>query len=157
MKKVKTKMVFLGILALLTLGTLTTSCSNSDDNEEFEQPAQGSIDAAVGTYKGRLYTSPSNAASGVYEWFDATVIVTKEGVNKLKIVPKSGEPYSFVTPKIFTVETGAFFGENTQDIVSLSGSLEGFFHYYGSNQNINVSTNEQSATDVYFDFEGTKQ
>lgn len=149
-------MAGLGILALLTLGTLTTSCSNSDDNEGFEQPAQGTIDAAVGTYKGRLYTSPSNPGD-VHEWFDAVVIVTKEGDNKLKVVPKSGEPYSYVTPKTFTVETGAFFGENTQDIVSLSGSLEGIFHYYGSNQNIYVSTDEQSTSDVYFDFEGAKQ
>lgn len=151
-------MAGLGILALLTLETLTTSCSNSDDNEGFEQPAPGTIDPAVGTYKGRLYTSPSNAgADDVHEWFDAVVIVTKEGDNKLKVVPKSGEPYSYVTPKTFTVETGAFFGENTQDIVSFVGSLEGIFHYYGSNQNIYVSTDEQSATDVYFDFEGAKQ
>ncbi|MGB7526634.1 hypothetical protein [Sphingobacterium cellulitidis] len=108
----------------------------------------------MGTYKGKLYTSDTN---GVYEWFDAIVIVTKEGSNKLKITAKSGEEYSYVTPRTFTVETGAFFGENTQDIVSFTGSLEGIFHYYGFNQNINVITTEQSATDVYFDFEGVKQ
>ncbi|SFS54920.1 hypothetical protein [Sphingobacterium wenxiniae] len=152
MKKVNTKIAFLGILAALTFGTVATSCSSDDD--DYEQPAQGSIDAAVGTYKGKLYTSDTN---GVYEWFDAIVIVTKEGSNKLKVAAKEGEEYSFVTPKTFTVETGAFFGANTQDIVSLTGSLEGIFHYYGSNKNINVITTEQSATDVWFDFEGVKQ
>jgi len=153
MKKVNTKIAFLGMLSVLTLGTITVSCNSSDDNVS-QEPTKGTIDAAVGTYKGKIYTSDTN---GVYEWFDAIVVVTKEGSNKLKVAAKSGEEYSYVTPKTFTVETGAFFGENTQDIVSLTGSLEGIFHYYGSNQNINVITTEQSATDVYFDFEGVKQ
>ncbi|QCX53754.1 hypothetical protein [Elizabethkingia sp. JS20170427COW] len=143
----------MSMLAVLTFGTITTSCRNNDDDTN-EQPAQGSIDAAVGTYKGKLNTSNTNS---VYEWFDAIVIVTKEGSNKLKITTKSGEEYSYVTPKTFTVETGAFFGENTQDIVSLTGSLEGIFHYYGSNKNIKVITAEQATTDVYFNFEGVKQ
>ena len=153
MKKVNVKIALLALASVLTLGTLTTSCSKDDDNGH-EQPAQGTIDAAVGTYKGKLSSSDTN---GSYEWFDAIVIVTKEGSNKLKVSAKSGEEYSYVTPKTFTVETGAFFGENTQDIVSLTGSLEGIFHYYGSNKNISVSTDEQSVTDVYFDFDGVKQ
>lgn len=154
MKKVNTKITFLCLLTALAFGTIVTSCSKSDDNDEYEQPAQGSIDAAVGTYKGKLNTSNTN---GTNEWFDAIVIVTKEGSNKLKITTKSGEEYSYVTPKTFTVETCACFGENTQDIVSLTGSLEGIFHYYGSNKNISVSTAEQAATDVWFNFEGVKQ
>lgn len=153
MKNVNTKFALLALASVLTLGTLTTSCSNDDDNGS-EQPAQGTIDAAVGTYKGKLSSYDSN---GYYDWFDAIVIVTKEGNNKLKVTAKSGEEYSYVTPKTFTVETGAFFGENTQDIVSLTGSLEGIFHYYGSNKNISVSTDVQSATDVHFRFEGVKQ
>lgn len=153
MKKVNAKITLLALASVLTLGTLTTSCSKDDDNGH-EQPAQGTIDAAVGTYKGKLSTFDTN---GVYEWFDAIVVVTKEGSKKLKVTAKSGEEYSYVTPKTFTVETGAFFGENTQDIVSLTGSLEGIFHYYGSNKNISVFTDEQSATDVHFRFEGVKQ
>lgn len=153
MKKVNAKITLLALASVLTLGTLTTSCSKDDDNGH-EQPAQGTIDVAVGTYKGKLSTFDTN---GVYEWFDTIVIVTKEGSNKLKVTAKSGEEYSYVTPKTFTVETGAFFGENTQDIVSLTGSLEGFFHYYGSNQNISVFTEQQSVTDVHFRFEGVKQ
>lgn len=155
MKKVNAKITLLALASVLTLGTLTTSCSKDDDNGH-EQPAQGTIDAAVGTYKGKLYTTPSNPID-TYEWYNAIVIVTKEGSNKLKVTAKSGEEYSYVTPKTFTVETGAFFGENTQDIVSLTGSLEGFFNYYGSNQNISVFTEEQSETDVHFRFEGVKQ
>lgn len=154
MKKVNTKIAFLGILAALTFGTVATSCSSDDD--DYDQPAQGSIDVAVGTYKGKLYT-PRSYSGDKYEWFDAIVIVTKEGNDKLKIAAKEGEEYSFVTPKTFTVETGAFFGANTQDIVSLSGSLEGSFHYYGSNKNISVLTKEQSETDIYFTFDGVKQ
>lgn len=153
MKKVNVKIAILALTSVLTLGTFTTSCSKDDDNMG-QQPAQGTIDAAVGTYKGKLSSSDTN---GSYEWFDAIIIVTKEGSNKLKVSAKSDEEYSYVTPKTFTVETGAFFGENTQDIVSLIGSLEGIFHYYGSNKNISVSTDEQSVTDVYFDFEGVKQ
>ncbi|ERJ59304.1 hypothetical protein [Sphingobacterium paucimobilis] len=153
MKKVNAKIALLALASVLTLGTLTTSCSKDDDNGS-EQPAQGTIDAAVGTYKGKLSTSDKY---GVYEWYDAIVIVTKEGSNKLKVTAKSGEEYSYVTPKTFTVETCACFGENTQDIVSLTGSLEGIFHFYGSNKNINVTTDEQSGTDVYFRFEGAKQ
>ena len=153
MKKVNVKIALLALASVLTLGTLTISCSKDDDNGH-EQPAQGTIDAAVGTYKGKL--SSSNTYNH-YEWFDAIVIVTKEGGNKLKITAKSGEEYSYVTPKTFTVETCACFGENTQDIVSLTGSLEGIFHFYGSNKNINVTADEQSETDVYFRFEGAKQ
>lgn len=153
MKKVNKRLTVLSIVSLLALAPSTISCGSNDDNG-YEQPVQGTIDAAVGTYKGKL--SSSNTY-GSYEWFDAIVIVTKEGSNKLKITAKSGEEYSYVTPKTFTVETCACFGENTQDIVSLTGSLEGIFHYYGSNKNISVSTDEQSETDVYFRFEGVKQ
>lgn len=155
MKKVNTKITLLALASVLALGTLTTSCSKDDDNGS-EQPAQGTIDAAVGTYKGKLYTPPSNP-DDVYEWYDAIVIVTKEGDNKLKVAPKPNESYSFVTPKTFTVETCACFGENTQDIVSLTGSVEGYFLYYGSNKNISVTTNKQSATEIEFNFEGVKQ
>lgn len=156
MKKVNTKFALLALATLFTLGTVTTSCSKNDDNDGYEHPTQGSIDAAVGTYKGKLYSTSYNPGDQ-NEWFDAIVIVTKEGDNKLKVAPKPNESYSFVTPKTFTVETGAFFGENTQDIVSLSGSLEGFFHFYGASNNISVSTNEQSETDVHFNFDGVKQ
>lgn len=155
MKKINNKIASLAIGTVVTFGALSISCS-STDNDGYVQPAQGSIDVAVGSYKGKLKTQ-SNGPEDKYEWFDAVVIVTKEGNNRLKISAKSGEEYSFVTSKTFTVETGAFFGQNTQDIVSLTGSLEGIFHYYGSNKNIRVVTIEQTETDIYFEFEGVKQ
>ncbi|HXJ97943.1 MAG TPA: hypothetical protein VNJ50_03785, partial [Gelidibacter sp.] len=71
MKKVNAKITLLALASVLTLGTLTTSCSKDDDNGH-EQPAQGTIDAAVGTYKGKL--SSSNTYNR-YEWYDAIVIV----------------------------------------------------------------------------------
>ena len=154
MRKLNTRFALLALATVLALGTVTTSCSKNDDNDGYEHPTQGSIDAAVGTYKGKLRAVETY---GVYEWYDAIVIVTKEGSNKLKVTAKSGEEYSHVTPKTFTVETGAFFGENTQDIVSLTGSVEGYFLYYGSNKNISVTTNKQSATEIEFNFEGVKQ
>ncbi len=154
MKKLSTKITFLGILSVLALGTVTTSCSK-DDKDGHEQ-TKGSIDVAVGTYKGKLYTPPSHPDE-VYEWYDAIIIVTKEGSDKLKVTAKSGEAYSRVTSKVFTVETGAFFGESTQDIASLSGSLEGFFHFFGSNKNLSITTIKQSETDVAFNFDGVKQ
>lgn len=153
MIKLNAKIALLAVASVLTFGTITTGCSK-DDNDGHEEPIKGTIDVAVGTYKGKLSSSNTN---GSYEWFDAIVIVTKEGTNKLKVSAKSGEEYSYVTPKTFTVETGAFFGENTQDIVSLTGSLEGVFHYYGSNKNIRVITDKQAETDVYFNFDGVKQ
>lgn len=155
MKKVNAKIVVLALTMVLTMGTLTTSCSK-DDNSGPEEPAKGTIDVAVGTYKGKLYT-PTYNPDDVGEWFDAIVIVTKEGSDKLKVTAKSNEEYSHVSPKVFTVETGAFFGENTQDIATLTGSLEGFFHYYGANKNISVTTSKQVATDIEFDFDGVKQ
>ncbi|WP_270088017.1 hypothetical protein [Sphingobacterium sp. SYP-B4668] len=103
-----------------------------------------------------MYSSSYNPGDQ-NEWHGAIVIVTKRGSNKLKVTPKPNESYSFLTPKTFTVETGAFFGENTQDIASLSGSLEVFFHYYGSNQNLSISTDAQSETDVRFDFDVVNQ
>ena len=152
MKKVNTKFALLALASVLTLGTLATSCSKDDDG--YEEPTNASIDPAVGTYKGKLtvYTN-----SGVKEWYNAVTIVTKEGSNKLKFTAKTGEPYSLINPKTFTVETGAFFGENTQDIVSLTGSLEGIFHFYGSNKNISVIAEKQSETELQYHYEGVKQ
>lgn len=154
MMKINTRIAVLALTSVLTLGTITSSCSK-DDNQ-MEEPQNGTIDPAVGTYKGKLSITPTNPDE-TYEWYDAIVIVTKEGSNKLKVTAQSGKAYSKVTPKVFTVETGAFFGENTQDIVTLSGSIEGFFHYYGSNKNISVMTNKQAATEIDFDFDGVKQ
>lgn len=154
MTKMKMKIALIGCLSLISFGTLTTSCGKDDNNPE-ELP-NGNIEAAVGTYKGKLYARvlPNEQRK---TWYDAIVIVSKEGSNKLKISAKTGQEYSAVTSKTFTVETGAFFGTNTQDIVSLTGSMEGMFSFYGSNKTIVVTTDQQASSDIDFEFEGTKQ
>lgn len=154
MKKINAKLILFAIVLGSGIAAGTTSCSKDNDNG-FEEP-KGNIEAAVGTYKGKLEVTPTEP-NQVHEWYDAIVSVSKESSDKLRIVAKTGEPYSFITPKVFTVETGAFFGENTQDIVSLSGSLEGYFHFYGSNKNIAVMTQKQSPSEKDFRFEGVKQ
>src|SRR5690606_42014879 len=105
MKNVNTKFALLALASVLTLGTLTTSCSNDDDG--YEEPTNASIDPAVGTYKGKLtvYTN-----SGVKEWYNAVTIVTKEGSNKLKFTAKTGETYSLINTNTFTVATVEFIG-----------------------------------------------
>lgn len=155
MKKISAKITMLAILLIVTFGVSFSSCSKDDDNNE--KPKKGTIDAAVGTYKGKLelWNQFPNTDQGI--WYDAILIVTKEANDKLKITAKSGEEYTGITPKIFTVETGAFFGENTQDVVSLSGSLEGYFNFHGANKNITVSTQKQASSDIAFLFEGVKQ
>lgn len=153
MKKLNAKIAFLGILSLLAVGTVTTSCSKSD-NEEYEEP-KGSIDVAVGTFKGKLVETEVNNKI----WYDAIVIVTKEGNNKLKATPKSGEAYSHLTPKTFTVESETIYDADKQSYIvnSLPGSLEGYFYYYAANKVLEISTDEQAASDIHFRFDGIKQ
>lgn len=153
MSKLKVKMTFLSMVSVLIFGVQITSCSKKDNGEELIQ-TQGTIDAAVGTYKGKLITY---AHSRVDEWYDAVIIVTKESNNQLKVAAQSGEEYSDITPKVFTVETGAFFGTNTQDIVSLTGSLEGILAFYGANKNISIVADKQAETDIEYHFDGVKQ
>jgi len=147
MKNFKKKLAIVGILSLLSIGTITTSCS-SDNNTDYEQPTSGSIDAAVGTYKGKLRSSYLNQ----YEYFDAIVIVTKVDNQHLKIEAKSGEAYSSVTPKIFKVENGY-----NNNINSVSGVLEGYFWYTAEVKTLEMSTNQQAETEINFFFDGIKQ
>lgn len=148
MKKVNTKIAFLGILSVLTFGTIATSCSKNDDNGGYEQPTKGTIDAAVGTYKGKLRSSHLDQ----YEYFDAVVIVTKVDDQHLKVTPKSGEAYSSVTPKTFKVEGGY-----NNDIQSVYGILEGYLWYTADVKTLEMATNQQAETDINFLFDGVKQ
>ncbi|MBB1148661.1 hypothetical protein H4K35_00685 [Myroides sp. NP-2] len=148
MKKLNTQIAFLGILSVLTLGTIATSCSKSDDNAGYEQPTKGTIDAAVGTYKGKLRSSHLDQ----YEYFDAVVIVTKVDDQHLKVTPKSGEAYSSVTPKTFKVEGGYNNG-----VQSVSGILEGYLWYTADVKTLEMATNQQAETEISFLFDGVKQ
>lgn len=148
MKNFKKKLAFVGILSLLSIGTITTSCSSSDDNTNYEQPTPGTIDAAVGTYKGKLRSSYLDQ----YEYFDAVVIVTKVDNQHLKVEAKSGEAYSSVTPKTFKVESGF-----NNDINSVNGIIEGYFWYTAEVKTLELSTNQQAETEINFLFDGVKQ
>lgn len=148
MKNFKKKLAFVGILSLLSIGTIATSCSSSDDNTTFEQPTSGSIDAAVGTYKGKLRSSYLEQ----YEYFDAVVIVTKVDNQHLKVEAKSGEAYSSVTSKTFKVENSYY-----NNINNVNGILEGYFWYTAEVKTIEVGTNQQAEGEINFSFEGIKQ
>lgn len=146
MNKVNSKIAFLGVLSLLIFGTLATSCSKDDDKQE--EPVKGTIDAVVGTYKGSL------RASGLaqYEYFDAILIVSKVDNNHVKVVAKSGENYSSITPKTFKVEASS-----NGDVNSAYGILEGYIWYTSDVKTLEMSSKKQAATDIYYLFDGVKQ
>ena len=149
MKKLQMKITLLGLAGLMFMGVLLTGCSKDSSDDA---PRTGKIDDAVGTYKGTLYNSIL-----LKDYFNAVVIVTKEGDNKLRITAKADEEYSNITPKVFTVEVGDFFGPDPIDVASLTGSVGGFFHYYGESKTISVYSTKLQETDITFDFEGVKQ
>lgn len=149
----KKRIVFVGILSMMMLGTTATSCS-SDDNG-YEELAKGSVDVVVGTYVGTLNANIVDADASV--WYDAVILVTKDGEGRMKVSAQPGQPYSSVTPKTFTVESSYIYEDNTYDVLSLIGSLEGYFTYTGANKNLSIFTHKQSETDVSYSFEGTKQ
>lgn len=145
MKKSILKTVGIVVFALFGLA----SCS-SDDNSSGPGNGSGNIDAAVGTYKGKI-TLANGPASG-QEYFNATIIITKASNNKLKVEPKSGEAYSNLTPKTMQV-----YNNSNQGILSDGNIPEGNFIYTMSSKSLTVQTKEQSTTDAIFTFEGTKQ
>lgn len=149
MKKVHKKTALVALATILTLGTITTSCSKDDNSPKAEeQPIKTNIDAAIGTYKGKLSSNDLDQ----YKHFDAVVIVSKVDDQHLKITPKSGEPYSSVTPKIFKVEVGY-----KGNIQSINGALEGYFWYTDELKTVEMGTVQQAQTDIPFLFDGLKQ
>ncbi|WP_316811468.1 hypothetical protein [Pedobacter heparinus] len=132
---------------LLFSAVLLASCGKDKDKAT---PTTGSIDIAVGTFKGKISvfdrpTSPSNA-----EYFDAIVTVAKVGDNQLQITPKSGEAYSDATPRTYTI-TEKF--EGTIGSTSTTGS----FIYKNSDKSMAASGVKVSANERGFVFEGVKQ
>lgn len=145
MKKMNAKIAFLGLLSVFLLGILVISCSKDDDNNE---PGTGSINVAVGTYKGKLSIRP-----GGPEFFDAVLNVAKVDDQHVKITAKAGEPYSNITEKTMKVSAEGYNG----NVYSVIGELQGAFSYYAETKTLDVTTQKQSETDVYYYFEGTKQ
>lgn len=134
------------ISLILCVLTFITSCSK-DDNDP-DQPTAIKIEEAVGTFKGKItvFASPSK------DYYDAEVTVVKEGNDRLKVTAKTGTPYANATAKSFQAE-------NIGDIAisSTTGSVEGKFLYTLKNKSLIVVTEDQSASDITFSFEGVKQ
>ncbi|WP_126973109.1 hypothetical protein [Gynurincola endophyticus] len=154
MRKLNLKITMLCVTALFAVSSMVTGCSKKKDDEP---TGQGAIEAAVGTYKGKISVYEQIPGDNRWEFFDAIIVVSKEGNDKLKIAAKSGEAYSGITSKTFTVEAGAFFGQAPVDVISKIGSVEGMFAYYGSNKTITVVTQKQGANEIHYSFDGTKQ
>ena len=133
------------------VSTAFVACSSDDGDDA--QPSNG-IDIGTGTFKGKITVFPPQGQSADY--FDAIVHVSKSGDNKLNVTPKSGEAYSIATAKVFQVEYSSA-GNGLQTVTAVTGSPEGLFIYNDQNKSLNLITKEQSASDVVFSFEGTKQ
>lgn len=144
------KLVF-AIVMLISASFALSSCSKS--NDEVPTRNQGKIEDAVGTYKGTIKIYGLDSPSELY---NVIIEVSKASDNSLRVKAKSGETYSIVTEKVFKVSVTDSFNPDPVDVVSLSGSTEGLFHYDGVAKTISVITNKQSETDIYYSFEGDK-
>ncbi|MEZ0004714.1 hypothetical protein ABH942_000057 [Flavobacterium sp. 28YEA47A] len=133
-----------GIIAIALFGLV--SCSSDDSNNG---PGRGgSIDAAVGTFTGKITIEEGPNAG--QEFFNAKLIVTKVSNTQLKVEAKSGEAYSNVTAKTMKVYN------NTGDIMGDGNIPEGRFIYKNSSKALQVFTLQQAASDVTYIFDGAK-
>src|SRR5690606_14859534 len=87
------------------------------------QPGKGSIEMAVGTFKGQM--TVFRAEGGDEDYYDAVVVVTKVGAEQLKAEAKSGEAYSDASPKTFKVTVDGM----GMAVSAKTGSPEGSFLY----------------------------
>lgn len=144
------RMVLAVLMSVMTLSVLS-SCSKDDATE---QPVgKGKIEDAVGSYKGTINIYDLDYSN---EQYNVILEVTKASDNSLRVKAKSGQPYSMVTEKVFRVSVTNSFNPAPVDVVSLSGSTEGLFHYDGVAKTISVITSKQSETDISYSFEGDK-
>lgn len=148
MKKMNFKKSSIVVVMLLVVNGFMVSCSKDSGEEK----NQGTIDIAVGTYKGTLNVYGDLHNSEQYKFYDAVLIVTKVDKDHLKVTAKSGEDYSAVTEKVFKVEP---FVET--DVHSVIGNLSGSLWYTADAKSIYVQTEAQSATDIEYSFDGAKQ
>ncbi|MBA9071913.1 hypothetical protein GGR22_000039 [Flavobacterium gossypii] len=142
MKKSILKTVGIVVFAVVSM----VSCS-SDDSDGGN--GGGSIDAAVGTFKGTFEVLDGPNAG--QDYFDATLIITKVSNTELRMTPKSGEAYSNLTPK--TIKVYNLGG----DILVDGDAPAGTFAYRASSKALLALTKQQAATDITFTFSGTKQ
>jgi hypothetical protein len=133
----------LALASSLLVLTVLFSCSK-DDNPSSGNSDESAASRVAGTYKGTL--------DATQEYFNATIIISKESGNKVRVTAKSGEPYSTVTAKTFTIKAIS----GSDDAESISG-VEGTLVYDHSAKNIVIATRAGSSGDVTYNFRGTKQ
>jgi len=135
----------LSLLFFTLVFTLVFSCKSKDKDVPSDNSNEAAATRVVGTYKGTAEISS-------VEYFNATILVTKENGNKVRVTAKSGELYSNATSKIFTIK--AIQGSNDAEAI---GTPEGTLVYDHSVKNIVIVTLPTSSGDISFSFKGTKQ
>lgn len=115
----------------------------SKDKDDTPNSGTGSIDVATGTFKGTIRIGTTNH-------FNAILTVSKVDNQRLKVVAKSGEPYSDVTTKTIQVKAdvpGLVDGHDDQ----------GYFAYEIEKKKLTVLTKQTGASEIDYGFEGIKQ
>ncbi len=137
MKKTDFKIRFCKTFVLMIALITFVGCSKDDDTPNQET---GSIDVAVGTYKGILSIGRTDHTNAVF-------IVTKVDNKRLKFEAKSGEPYSSVVPR--TIQAKA-------DVPGLvdGDDAQGVFTYQVADKKLSLVVNE---LEIPYTFVGEKQ
>ena len=142
MKTIKKLLSF--VLPVLIL-VAVFSCKKDKGGSPSGNSDEAAAARMVGTYKGTIDITSQ-------DYFNAIILVTKESGNKIKVAAKTGETYSKVTTKIFTIK--AISGSNDAEAI---GSPEGVVIYHHSDGALTVGTLATASGDVAYDFRGTKQ
>lgn len=146
------RIIILGLCTLLTIGTVTTSCSKDDNGNVSGLPNKESIESAVGTFSGTLSVVGKLPNTDQDEFYNAEIIVTSVGGNKLQVKMKEGEIYSTVNGKVFPVNNDGY-----MFIMTNPNAVEGTFLYDTKNSTLTVLGVKQQENEVLFKFEGTKK
>ncbi|MGE8429897.1 MAG: hypothetical protein ACN6O7_18590 [Sphingobacterium sp.] len=138
--KIKMKLMYAVVLALVTFAFV--GCSKDKD-----EPIQtgGSIDAAVGTYKGSLDLSNTSGPM-----FDKILTVTKVSDNTLKV--EIGDKALKIPAKEFKVTNNMNIAIQTAGV-----SPEGSFLFDVEKKTLLCQGKKTTENEVFFTFEGTKQ
>jgi len=135
----KMKLMYAMVLALVAIAFV--GCSKDDDNTP---QTGGSIDAAVGTYKGSL------DIVGVGEKFNKTIKVTKVGDNRIKV---EVEDSSLKLPsREFNVTNSADY--SIQSAATEPGAM---FLYEIKNKTVSYLSKPLAEGETTFKFDGAKQ
>jgi len=136
----KMKLMYAMVLAFVTLAFV--GCSKDKD-----EPIQtgGSIDAAVGTYKGSIDLSNTNGPM-----FDKTLTVTKVSDNTLKV--EIGDKALKIPAKEFKVINNMNISIQTSGV-----SPEGSFLFDVDKKTLLCQGKKTTENEVFFTFEGSKQ